>query len=237
MAIIHGKGSSVLVAQYDLSAYLNSYETQRTAAPADVTCFGASYDSSIIGLMGGNVSLAGFFDGATGAIDDVLNTALGASSPKVVSLIPAGSGGTIGDRASLFTANETTYGLSSSVSEAVGITAEFKPTSSIGGGVLLAPLTARTGTVNLTSVDNSASSTGGYRANIHVTAFSGTSVVIKVQHSTDNSSWSDLVTFTSITAATSESSAATGTVNRYVRAIVASGTFTSVTACVTFARL
>jgi hypothetical protein len=92
--------------------------------------------------------------------------------------------------------------------------------------------------VNFPSVDETAATTGGAVAHLHVTAFDGTSVTITVQHSEDNSVWVDLLTFTAVTGVTKErvELAAGTTVNRYVRAIISAGTWTSVTFTVAFAR-
>lgn len=69
----------------------------------------------------------------------------------------------------------------------------------------------------------------GAQAYLHVTAFTGTSVDIAVQHSPDNATWTTLIDFGSISAAGAQRLTATGTVNRYLRAITGTGTFTSVT--------
>lgn len=54
-----------------------------------------------------------------------------------------------------------------------------------------------------------------------VSDFSGfTGVIGKIQHSADNSSWADLITFTNVTAANAaERLTAAGTVNRYTRSV------------------
>uniref|UniRef100_UPI003BB56F59 hypothetical protein n=1 Tax=Thermoanaerobacterium sp. DL9XJH110 TaxID=3386643 RepID=UPI003BB56F59 len=73
---------------------------------------------------------------------------------------------------------------------------------------------------NGTTVDNAASSSNGAVAHLHVTGFTGLSnAVIKVTHSTDNFSSSDvdLITFSTVSGLTSQRSTVTGTVNRYVR--------------------
>lgn len=69
----------------------------------------------------------------------------------------------------------------------------------------------------------------GAQAYLHVTAFTGTSVDVAVQHSADNSTWSTLIDFGSISATGTQRLTATGTVNRYLRAITGTGTFTSIT--------
>lgn len=91
-------------------------------------------------------------------------------------------------------------------------------------GVIMHPLAARTTDTNGTTVDQAAGTTAGGAGYVQCTAFSGFSgVVVKVQHSTDNSLWSDLITFTTIASApTAERQAlgSTATVNRYVRALI-----------------
>lgn len=89
-------------------------------------------------------------------------------------------------------------------------------------GVILHPLAARTTDTNGTTVDQLAGTSAGGAGYVQCTAFSGFSgVVVKVQHSTDNSIWSDLITFTTIAAApAAERVAVSGTVNRYVRALI-----------------
>ncbi len=92
---------------------------------------------------------------------------------------------------------------------------------------------------NGTSFDQTAVSTAaGWQAYLHVFAFSGTSVTVKIQDSADNSTFADLsgAAFTAATGVTYQritSPGATDTVRRYVRA-VSSGTFTSATFAVVF---
>ena len=70
-------------------------------------------------------------------------------------------------------------------------------------------------------VDDSSSSTNGFGAIVVCTSVSGTSPTfdIKVQHSADNVTYAALITFTQITAASSEVKvvASGTTVNRYIR--------------------
>ncbi len=71
--------------------------------------------------------------------------------------------------------------------------------------------------------------TYGAQAYLHVTAFTGTSVDVAVQHSPDNATWSTLYDFGAQSAAGSLRGAVTGTVDRYLRVITGTGTFTSIT--------
>jgi hypothetical protein len=97
-------------------------------------------------------------------------------------------------------------------------------------------------TTNGTNVDNTAPSTNGGVAHLHVTANTRNgATTFKVQHSTDNSTWVDLVTFTSVTAATTGAQrvevASGTTVQRHLRAqATTAGTTGSITYTVSFAR-
>lgn len=85
-------------------------------------------------------------------------------------------------------------------------------------GVVLAPGTSLSATTNGTSVDNAAASTNGLVAMLHVTATASGSWTLKVQHSTNDSTWADLITFSANgSAITSERGTSSGTVNRYLR--------------------
>ncbi len=93
---------------------------------------------------------------------------------------------------------------------------------------------------NLSSVDNSASSANGGAATLHIPANTvNGNTTIKVQHSANNSTWADLITFTNVAAstATSEIKAVSGTVNRYLRATASTaGSSGSITFMIAFAR-
>lgn len=98
-------------------------------------------------------------------------------------------------------------------------------------GIVLANQ-ALTTTVSLGSHDNGAASSSGWLANIHVTVSSGGEWAFVLQHSTDDTSFSTLGTFTvdgSIVEA--ESLSGTGTVNRYVRLTATRTSGTCTIAC------
>lgn len=106
-----------------------------------------------------------------------------------------------------------------------------------------------TGATNGTSVDfasaaNPASAAFGFQAYLQVFSFTGTSVTIKLQESSDNAvgdAFADITGggFTTVTAAPTferiQSASATLTVERYIR-VVTTGTFSQCTFAVTFVR-
>lgn len=110
-------------------------------------------------------------------------------------------------------------------------------------GVSLHPMSAETAfPFTGTGVDNGAATANGGVASVHVFAIAGAApnVVYRVQHSSNGSTWVDLVTFTAKTAANQSQriEVASGTtVNRHLRTTITNGgTTSSVTGLVVFAR-
>jgi hypothetical protein len=88
----------------------------------------------------------------------------------------------------------------------------------------LHPMQAETGVQNFTGVDNGASSALGAVGYLQVPV-SGTSVTVKIQHSTDNITYVDLITFAAATTNHNfQRIKVAGTVNRYLRAIISAQT-------------
>lgn len=89
-------------------------------------------------------------------------------------------------------------------------------------------------------VDNGALTAYGAQAYYQLTAFTGTDITVKIQHSADNATWADLVSFTQATTANQFQRvvvANTTTVNRYVQATaVTTGGFTTAYFSVVFVR-
>lgn len=105
-------------------------------------------------------------------------------------------------------------------------------------GHILHPETNISITTTGSTLDNGVASTNGWHAMLHlVDADAGGAWTLKVRHSTDDISYSDLGTFTSTgTAITSEHIGAVGTVNRYVLVEFTKGSGVDLTPVVTFAR-
>ena len=113
-------------------------------------------------------------------------------------------------------------------------------TGAVEEGKVIEALTAQTANGNSSSLDNSASSASGGSGYLQVTAKSGTSptMAVKVQHSADDSSFADLITFTTASDLTAERKTVSGTVNRYLRVnrVVGGSSSPSVTYMVAFSR-
>lgn len=246
---IHGKASKVLLDEFDLSSFFNSLDVAQTLETAETTSFGSSAKSYIPGLADATLSLSGMFSQDSDGSDEELSAILGATTtPLVTVLLDAG---TIGNSAIVAKAHETNYAISSPVGDIVSVTADFNASTDAtsdlkyglrSGKALTAGSSIAFGSLgNLASVDNAASSANGGMVNLHVTAnsISGGATTIKVQHSTNNSTWADLVTFAAVSASTvtTEQAVVTGTVNRYLRATASTaGSSGAITFHIAFAR-
>ena len=240
MAFIHGKNASVLHGAFSLSSYLNDGSVSSSVETAEVTAFGGTAKAYLTGLKDGTLSASGMFDGAANGVDEVLTASIGSDTLAPVTFGPNGL--TIGDRVVLLQAKTTSYDVSSPVGDVVSVSYDAQADGGLDHGVSLAALASISATTNSTSVDNTASTTNGGLAQVHVTVNSRSSnSTIKVQHSSDNSTWADLASFTVVatTITTSErvAVAAGTTVNRYLRAqnTLAAGTG-SITYQVSFSR-
>jgi len=239
---VHGKSTGINFAEFNLAPYFNSASVSREAETAESTAFGSTSRSYIVGQKTGTVSVEGMLDSTEDAVDEVLTNVLGSDNTSSPLTLMSG-GTTTGKTCVLALPNATSYEISSPVSEIVAVSAEFQSNSNIDNGVVLAGNTAVTTTASTgSSVDNAASSANGGVAHLHVTAnTSNGSAVAKVQHSADNSTWADLVTFTTIGTGTATSqrsiTAAGTTVNRYLRALITpAGSSGSLTVTVAYAR-
>lgn len=238
MAFQHGKQTAVLFNGTNLSPYFNEVSASRAVETAETTAFGSTAKTYIVGLQDGTLSASGMFDGAQGAVDEVLGSTLGGDPNDVVSMFPEGL--TAG-RVSLSAAvKRTSYEVSSPVGDVVSASLEVQADGGVDRGIVLAGAAAVTANGSGTAQDAGASSADGGAGFLHVTANTRNgSSTFKVQHSADNVTWVDLVTFASVTqnATASERVVVTGTVNRYLRATHAPGGSTgSATYTMTFAR-
>ncbi len=243
----HGKQTTVLAKQYNLSPYLNSVSAANAIETPETTTFGSSDRSFISGHTDGTVSFEGLFDGTTNGvtvgatedgIDKILSDALGSSTNTVMSV--SNDGPAFGRRAVLLSAVSTNYEVSSPLTDVVAITGGANANEGLDYGVWLGVLSAITTTSTGTAVDGGASSAKGGVGHLHITANTrSATTVAKIQHSSDNSTWVDLVTFATIGIGglTSGRVTTTGTVNRYVRALVTPGAGTgSITFSIAFSR-
>jgi hypothetical protein len=239
MAFVHGKNTSVLYNGTDLSAYFNEASISQDVETAETTAFGSTAKTYIAGLKDGTMSMSGMFDGSTDAIDAVLTATLGATAADVATVVPAGLS-TAGVSTFSSEVRETSYEISSPVSDVVAANLEVQATGGVDRGVLLIGGSTISASATPTAINNGSSTSNGGVGYLHVTANTRDgSSTFKVQDSADNVTFADLVTFTSVAASATggERIAVTGAVDQYVRAeVVPGGSSGSVTYTMAFAR-
>jgi len=247
---VHGKSTQIYLDEFEMSAYLNSTDVSHDQDTAETTAYGATARAFLPAQASGTLSFGGLYDAVTGAgsSDKEFEAILGSTTTPLLTV--AIDGGTIGNRAIIARANETSYTLSSPVADINSVTADFEcsadPTNNVDFGVasgvqLTTGASIAHGSLGaLASVDNGASSANGGAAVLHVpTNTVNGNTTIKVQHSANDAAWADLVSFTAVgsTAITSQISAVTGTVNRYLRVTASTaGSSGAITFMVSFAR-
>ena len=236
----HGKNTTVLSDDFDLSTYLNSATLSYAVETPETTTFGSSDRSYIVGHNEGTISFEGLFDGTTASADEIFAASLGSATNKTVTVSTDSTA--IGGRTVLAGAATTSYEISSPLTDVVSVSAEAIANGGLDSGVWLICQTAVSATTNTASVDNAASSANGGVAHLHVTANARTATtVIAVQHSADNSTWADLAVFGTVALSGLDSEryevASGTTVNRYLRTrtTIATGTG-AITRSVAFSR-
>lgn len=239
MAFRHGKNTKVLFGIYDMSSFFNEASANRSIETGETTTYGKSAKTYIVGLGDATASLSGMFDGDANASDEVLETSIGVDTGYPVTI--AVSTLALGSPVQVLSAKSTSYEISSPVSDVVSVSAEVQADGGIDAGISLRDLVAVTTTGNNSSFDGAASSANGGLAQLHVTNNSvGGNTTVKIQHSADNSTWVDLVTFTVVPTNTATAErvevAAGTTVNRYLRATHTLAAAGSVTYQASFSR-
>jgi hypothetical protein len=216
----HGKKTAVLLNGTDMSPFLNEATTTTEIETAETTTFGDDDKTYITGLADGTISTSGLFDSTAGASNDVL-TGLIAQDDNTFTVLPEGKAA--GNYAIIANGQLTSYEVSSPIGDVIAISAEVQADGGLLHGVALTGLVS-TGSASATTtgINNGSSTANGALFNLHVTANDRDgATTIKVQHSSDDVTYVDLVTFTSVSASATagESITSTGTVNQYLRTL------------------
>lgn len=204
MATVHGKSSRVFYHSFNMSCFSNSTAPEFSADVAEDTTFCDGWKTFVPGQKSGTDSLDCFFiDDDTYALDVMLNTALGVMD-RPYTFIPQGLAA--GNVAFVAAAGLTTRPITAEIGSVITSSLEFT-LEDIGRGWLLHDgySTAVTATGEGAALDQGAAKVG-YVASLHLTELTGTtpSLTVKIEHSADNISYADLVTFSALSAAGSE---------------------------------
>jgi hypothetical protein len=221
-----GLGDRLLVDSRDLSGDIGSIQRINGGPAAlDLTDITQSGYERRGGLRDGAIDFTAWFDKAAGA-EHVALSAL--PTADVVVTYCRGYG--LGSQAASVVAKQIGYDGARATDGSFPLTVTTQANGyGLDWGVQLTPgLRTDTTATNGASIDGGASSAFGAQFFLHVTAFTGTSVTVKIQDSADNGSWADLAgaAFTAATGGTSQRIAVTGTVRRYLRAVT-TGTFSN----------
>lgn len=239
MAFISSNQTKIIYGANDLAAILRTVSPTANVDMLESTTLADTAKTFLPGLEEFALTVDGLLDNTTSAGSAFANitAAIGAGTTVPTSVAP--SGFAITNSVFLLPAKTVTYEVSSAVADLVSFTMAFGAGSAPAIGVSLADLAAITATNDSTSVDNGAGTSNGGIANLHITAVSGTTPTFAavIQHSTNNSVFTTLASFTSASTVGSESISFSGTVNRYVRvAYTVGGTTPSFTSQISLAR-
>jgi hypothetical protein len=237
----HGKNVNIFLDKYDFSTYFNDVSASTSIDTAETSAFGTSAKTYVVGHRDGTVSLSGMFEAtASTGTDEFFNTALGNATKTQVIVAPQGHSNGAG--AIMLIADDTSYEVSSAIADIVQASAEFQSTDAVEHGRILSSGSAVTTTGNGTGVDNGASTANGGAGflSVPVNTRNG-NITVKIQHSADNSTFADLVTFTVVSTSTTTSQrvevASGTTINRYLRVnYTVAGSSGSATPVVAFTR-
>lgn len=243
MAVGIGANAQLMLDGYDMTGYFREFSVNLTKDVLDATVFGLGSRVKMPGLKHATVSGTAFYD----------DTTTTGSWDVLTGKFPSGTAGTyifgpqgfaLGARIVEVYSEAIKFQVQTVIDDLQKIMTDAEARANAADlGVSLHALSAETTfPYSGTSVDNAAATTNGGVGTVSVSAIAGSSknAVYKIQHSTNDSTWVDLVTFTAITSANSfqrTEVAAGTTVNRYLRiTITDGGTTTSVTGLVAFCR-
>lgn len=236
---VHGKSAAVIVDEYNLTPFLKTANVSNSIGLDDTNTFtDLAKERDVPGLLEAKADFGGFYDPDASASWPVLRGLVNAGA-AIVTVIPEGAStlAAIGNLCEMGKGQFSMADVPVDVDKVTPISASAEADDGWDLGVVLHPHTAEVAAVNSPSVDETAATAEGGVGHLHVTSAPGASVTVKIQHSTDNSVWNDLITFTAITTVTKEriELGPAVAVNRYVRAIL-TGTPTSITYVVAFSR-
>lgn len=234
-----GMGDQLLVGGSDVGGDINSIgKISGSNAPIEVTDITQFAHARLGGRRDGAIDFVSYFDVAVGASHAVFSPL-----PRTDTLVTYCHGYALGAPAASMVAKQVNYDPTRDQAGALtfAVSALANGFGLEWGVQVSAGKQTDTAGTNGTGVDQTTVSTAfGWQAYLHVTALTGTNVVLKLQDSADNATFADLASaaFTSVTAAPAWqrlAGGATDTVRRYVR-VVSSGTFSSATFVVMFVR-
>jgi len=223
MAFGHGKNTRVYINGYDLTGFFRQYDSDLVREVADSSVFNVNDKTYLPGKRDATVSLEGLYDGAAGAVDEVLHTAL-SQDPSLLVVCPQGDAN--GNVAHGIDGRLSDYGIQSPLDDIVAISDELQSVVGRDRLIVQHAMGTEVATGNGPAQDGGAQSANGGVGYLQVPDITGiTNLAVVIQDSADGSTgWVTILTFAGVTAdRAKERVAISGTVRRYTRA---SWTFT-----------
>jgi hypothetical protein len=221
MTKLSSKSGIILVGGYNLSPDLMSYTADDTVNPVDVTGFGEPQNFTP-GLVSSKMSIGVYWNGEAGRVNDALKTIPQTTN---ATLIPEGY--TLGNFSLSMQALRSAWNPQGTPDSAITAgTLDFLnrgTSTAIEQGWVLAHATITNTATGASVLDpTDAAVTAACAGVLHVWDIcAADTYVVKIQHSANDSTWADLVTFTlNGSALGSERVAvASGTINKYRRVL------------------
>ena len=236
MAKVSGLGTRLWSHGYDLSGDTSSLDgAGYTQEMLDVTTLDKAASARLAGLSDGSLTVNGWFDSATSHAAYLDSSKL----PTDDQVVFVQLGTALGDPFAGMTAKEATYDVNRTSGSALATVSTFQSTAGnqVDFGVCLTASTTTSASAgNGTTVDNSASSASGCVVYLEVSSLASGSCTVKLQGSTNDSTWTDHGSFTAVTGRTAERIEVSGTIKRYLRWNT-SGTFSNLVFVMGVARL
>lgn len=217
------KDITAMVNGVDLGNTFKSLGFEATQNELDSTPLGGSSRTYALGFKEGALSCEGFWaaDGATAdEIHDILATTFNAGTNSVITVSMGAVA--VGGDALMLVGPTIKYGIPINNGDLIMATADIRATNGVNFGKFLMHSAQAAGTNNGASSDKGSASSNGGLFQVHLYNDDASDVDVKVQHSTDNSSWVDLTAVNNLSATRAYGSAevaAGTTVNRYLRAV------------------
>jgi hypothetical protein len=216
------------IEQYLFGAQGNDLSHSRKSDKIDGSGFGTRVKNDLPGMQEAAITVKGLAAMEKGAINSLINQWLGRKTP--VNTWYALQGLTVGSPITMQPSSVTDGSVSAKLKDANDFNLELSARGAYDDGIImLSPgtlLTAASGTgaVDINTLYGGATTGCTVAAQLHVWALDGgttPSVAVKIQHSPDGTTWTDLITFTTKSAPGSQriTLPSTTTVNTQVQAV------------------
>lgn len=193
----HGKRVDIFMSGFNMGDVLNAVDTPMTIDTAETTVFNSTQcrKSYVSTLSDATLTAGGLYSGSTASVSQDLLDFLQGTTEQVWTWYPKGDA--IGNLGHGMSALETGYNISSPVNGVVEISIDAQSNTARERVESLGTLTNVSSSASGTADDNTVASTNGGVGYIQRITNSTTRLTAaSIQHSNNNSTWDDIVAFT-----------------------------------------